>query len=39
LFKTYLNHGEHAGVQNLCKVALPVLEEHAGMADTLAAAR
>jgi putative membrane protein len=37
LLKTYLNHGEHAGMQNLCGIALPVLEQHARMADELAA--
>lgn len=37
LFKTYLKHGPHAGVRNLCQVALPVLEDHSRMAENLAA--
>lgn len=37
LFKTYLKHGPHAGIRNLCQVALPVLEDHARLAEDLAA--
>ncbi len=37
LFKAYLDHGEHAGVQNLCRTALPVLEQHARVAEDLSA--
>jgi putative membrane protein len=36
LFKTYEKRGQHAGLQNLCRLGLPVLEEHARMADALA---
>jgi putative membrane protein len=37
LFKTYRDRGDDSGLRNLCKLALPVLEHHAEMADTLAA--
>ena len=37
LFKTYRDKGENAGLQNLCKIALPIVEQHAQMARQLAA--
>lgn len=37
LFKTYMKRGEHAGLQNLCRLGLPVLEEHARMVQALSA--
>ena len=38
LFKTYRDHGENPGLQNLCRLGLPILEQHAEMARRLAAA-
>lgn len=38
LFKTYRDHGENPGLQNLCRLALPILEQHAEMVRRLARA-
>lgn len=38
LFKTYRDHGANPGLQNLCRLALPILEQHAELARRLAAA-
>jgi putative membrane protein len=35
LFKTYADFGKHLGLENLCRLALPVLEEHARLAEQL----
>lgn len=36
LFQTYLQLGQDPGLQNFCRVMLPVLEEHARLAQQLA---
>jgi len=36
LFTSYMEHGDIPGVQNLCRLGLPILEEHARIADALA---
>jgi len=37
LFKTYRDRGDNPGLQNLCKIGLPILEQHTQMAKQLAA--
>jgi putative membrane protein len=36
LLKSYRDRGENAGLQNLCKLALPIVDQHAQMARQLA---